>query len=83
MRTTLTLEDDVMAQIDGLRRSRRESLKDLVNQALRLGLAQLQGLGETPSQPYRQPAESLGGCRLSSIDDVAGVLEFAEGDGLR
>jgi hypothetical protein len=35
MRTTFTLDKDVAAVIDGLRRSRRESLKDVVSEAPR------------------------------------------------
>jgi hypothetical protein len=38
MRTTLTLDDDVAAILERLRRSRDASLKDLVNEALRRGL---------------------------------------------
>ena len=38
MRTTLTLDDDVAAALERLRRSRDASLKDLVNEALRRGL---------------------------------------------
>jgi ribbon-helix-helix CopG family protein len=38
MRTTLTLDDDVAAILERLRKSRDASLKDLVNEALRRGL---------------------------------------------
>jgi len=38
MRTTLTLDDDVAAALERLRRTRNASLKDLVNEALRRGL---------------------------------------------
>jgi hypothetical protein len=41
MRTTLTLDDDVAAAIDQLRRARDASLKDIVNDALRKGLSDL------------------------------------------
>lgn len=82
MRTTMTLEDDVAAQLEELRRARRLSLKEVVNQALRLGLAQLQGRERSDRPVYRQPADSLGGCLLPSIDDVATAIELGEGDGL-
>jgi hypothetical protein len=39
MRTTLTLDDDVAVQLERLRRARDANLKDLVNEALRLGLS--------------------------------------------
>ena len=38
MRTTLTLDDDVAAALEQLRKSRNVSLKDLINDALRRGL---------------------------------------------
>ena len=38
MRTTLTLDDDVAAVLERLRKSRSASLRDLVNEALRRGL---------------------------------------------
>src|ERR1700731_4780854 len=41
MRTTLTLDDDVAVQLERLRRSRDANLKDLVNEALRLGLREM------------------------------------------
>jgi hypothetical protein len=41
MRTTLTLDDDVAAAIERLRRERRAPLKVLVNEALREGLKQM------------------------------------------
>jgi SpoVK/Ycf46/Vps4 family AAA+-type ATPase len=43
MRTTLTLDDDVAVQLERLRRSREANLKDLVNEALRLGLREMIG----------------------------------------
>ena len=38
MRTTLTLDDDVAAALERVRRDRDASLKDVVNDALRRGL---------------------------------------------
>ena len=82
MRTTLTLDDDVAFMLDRLRRAQGCSLKWLVNQALRAGLADIDA-PERPQERYHQPASSLGGCLLPSLDDVAGVLEVAEGDAFR
>lgn len=42
MRTTLTLDDDVAVQLDRLQREREQSLKDIVNDALRRGLRAMQ-----------------------------------------
>jgi hypothetical protein len=38
MKVTLTLDDDVAAAIERVRRTREASLKDVVNEALRRGL---------------------------------------------
>jgi ribbon-helix-helix CopG family protein len=35
MRTTLTIDDDVAAQLERLRRERDVTLKDIINEALR------------------------------------------------
>jgi hypothetical protein len=41
MRTTLTLDDDVAAALERLRKTCNASLKDLVNEALRRGLKEM------------------------------------------
>ena len=41
MRTTLTIEPDIAAQLVRLRKERESSLKTLINEALRQGLKQL------------------------------------------
>ncbi|MBM3791314.1 MAG: DUF2191 domain-containing protein [Acidobacteria bacterium] len=82
MRTTLTLDEDVAALIERVRRRKKTGLKAVVNEALRRGLRQMLTPRKTRS-PYRTPAVSLGRCSYGSLDDVAEVLAVAEGDGLR
>ena len=79
MRTTLTLDDDVAAVLNRLRRMHKVSLKQLVNDALRAGLQQLSG-PQRKNKPYRMPTVSLGRCLVGSLDDVADVLAVAEGE---
>lgn len=82
MRTTLTLDDDVSRLLERVRRQRGGTLKEVVNEALREGLARL----ATPPRPRKRhvtKAVSLGRCRLGSIDDVAEALAVAEGEGFR
>jgi predicted transcriptional regulator len=82
MRTTLTLDDDVAAKIERLRKSRNESLRDVVNEALREGLKHL----AAPRQkrvPFRTDAVDLGRCLLGNVDNVAEVLAVAEGESFR
>ncbi|MEX2466328.1 MAG: CopG family transcriptional regulator [Gemmatimonadota bacterium] len=83
MRTTLTLDDDVASQLEQLRAESGRALKDLVNQALRLGL---QALDEPPPRdaaPYRTPSGSLGGCTIGSLDDVTEAMAAAEGEAFK
>lgn len=83
MRTTLTLDDDVAIKIEEARERRNATLKEVVNEALRLGLRALERPEREGEEPYRTPSTSLGGCRLSDVDDVAGALALAEGEGFR
>jgi len=82
MRTTLTLETDVAALLERIRRERKLSLKALVNEALRQGLKQLT---EPPARhtTYQTPTVSLGRCLLNSLDDVSEALAVAEGESFR
>lgn len=58
MRTTLTLDEDVAADLKRLARRRGKPLKEIVNDALRAGLrAQRAPAG----RPYRLEPVSLGG----------------------
>jgi hypothetical protein len=81
MRTTLSLDDDVAARIEQLRHALDKPLKELVNEALRRGLA---GMDEprAPARYCSRPVD-LGRCRLPNVDDVASALAAAEGEAYR
>lgn len=78
MRTTLTIDDDVAVQIERLRRERERSLKDVINDALRRGLREMQ-TPPKPSQPFRTTGYDMGPF-LVNIDNVAEAIAHAEGD---
>lgn len=80
MRTTLTIDDDNTAAIERLRAERGDSLKELVNEALRRGLRELEEPPKHPRGRYRVTPVDLGRCRLASLDDVAAALAVAEGE---
>ena len=82
MRTTLTLDDDVAAMIERLRKTRRQSLKAVVNEALRQGLRQATTDQRRPPA-FRTRSVDLGRCLLGTVDDVAEVLAVAEGESFR
>ncbi len=78
MRTTLTLDDDVAVQVERLRRERDASLKDVVNEALRRGLSQMQ---KRPHKRERFRTKGFEGLALTiPIDNVAEAIAIAEGE---
>lgn len=82
MRTTLTLDDDVAAILKRLARTRRARLKDLVNEALRRGLAE--AVTRPPArETFRTTSVALGRCRIGTIDNIAEALAAAEGESFR
>jgi hypothetical protein len=79
MRTTLTLDDDVAALLSRLQRTQKKSFKQLVNQALREGLKQMNA--SAPRRKHYQTGGSdLGRCLIGNLDDVAEALAVAEGE---
>jgi hypothetical protein len=82
MRTTLTIREDVAVELDRLRRTRNVRLKDLVNDALQLGLREM----TRPSQRKKPPAmRTFDGGRLlvATIDNIGELLAEIEGEGYR
>lgn len=79
MRTTLTLADDVAAQLERLRQARDANLKDLVNEALRLGLREMTAKPKK-RKPFRTRTFDMGP-PLIDIDNVAEAVAYAEGEG--
>lgn len=78
MRTTLTLDDDVAAQIERLRRDRDANLKEIVNEALRRGLRDMAEPAKS-GKPFQTRAYAMGPPHID-IDNVAEALALAEGD---
>ena len=77
MRTTLTLDDDVAAQIRQLQHRRKSSLKEVVNEALRCGLREL----DRPSTPRKRPrfkTFDVGRCLIGNVDCVGQVLTILD-----
>jgi len=82
MRTTLTLDDDVAAILKRLTKNRRTRIKDVVNEALRRGLAST-AAPPTARESFRTTGVALGRCRTGSVDNVADALAAAEGESFR
>jgi hypothetical protein len=82
MRTTLTLDDDVAAQLEQLRRASDAPFKQVVNDALRQGLRQLTEAPKATREPYRTRGFDTGAAKFP-IDNIAEALAFAEGEDFR
>lgn len=79
MRTTLTIDDDLMKRIERLRSSRSQSLKAVVNEALREGLNAIETPRPVRRRQFTKPVQ-LGECLVRNLDDISEVLAVAEGD---
>lgn len=78
MRTTLTLDPDVAAQLERRRRKEGGSLKAQVNRLLRLGLAHDRDAGRAAAAPRYRVEPFAVGELLVEVDDVTAALEIAE-----
>lgn len=81
MRTTLTLDDDVSAGLDALRRKQGLSFKDAVNDVLRRGLWAMSE-GPRPGPSFVTRSVDLGSARVP-LDNVAEALAAAESENFR
>ena len=82
MRTTLTIDDDVAAQLERLRKERDVALKELVNDALRRGLRDMNAPGRK-SKPFRTKGFDAGPPLIDNVDNIAEVLAIIEGEAYR
>jgi Arc/MetJ family transcription regulator len=72
MRTTVNLDDDVVALIDRLRRDRALGLSEAVNALIREGLR-----AAPPRRDFRQRSQAIG--LTIDVSNVAEALEQLEG----
>ena len=79
MRTTLTIEDDVAATLEQVRKKRNIGLKEIINEALRLGLRNMTGR-QKPHSAFRTKSVDLGCPRVATIDNIAETLAIAESE---
>jgi hypothetical protein len=78
VRTTLTLDPDVAAQLAAEQARTRRPFKQIVNDALRRGLAR-PAERPTPVGPFTEPVR-LGLRSIPDIADVSEAITRAEGD---
>jgi Arc/MetJ family transcription regulator len=80
MRTTLTLDEDVAAQLKQLVEKEKKPFKQVVNDLLRMALLSRLKQGEKRMTRYSTPTLSLGACRFPDLDNTAEILSVAEGE---
>jgi hypothetical protein len=79
MRTTVTLDDDVAALLTQIQEQRKTTFKEVVNMALRTGLAAI-AKPSPPRAPFRTGTLRNGPPALPNMDNIGEVLAWAEGD---
>jgi hypothetical protein len=79
MRTTLSLDDDVAAQLEAWRSKQNLTFKEAVNSALRRGLNELSR--PKPHKPFRTKAIDMGRCRFVNLDNIWEILDEVEDTG--
>jgi hypothetical protein len=78
VRTTLTLDDDVAAKLRSEARRSGRSFRDVVNEAIRRGLATRETTESV--EQFKVETRDLGALRPGlSLDNVAELLEIVEG----
>ena len=78
VRTTITLEDDVVERLRESSLSNGTSFKETVNEAIRVGLDKLARRAEPPAiKPFRMGAPKL------DIDNIDELLTYLEGEDYR
>ena len=81
IRTTVTLEDDVISRLKAESKERGVSFKTFINETIRAGLLAMQTT--PPRKPYRIKPVNLGVKPGINYDNIGELLEQAEGEDWR
>jgi hypothetical protein len=78
IRTTVTLDEDVVERVREESRHRAASFRDTLNDLLRLALNT--SATSAPRPPFKIRAVAMGFRSGLNYDDIEGLLEFGEGE---
>jgi hypothetical protein len=81
MRTTLSIDDDVMERARAIAAKLRRPFRTVVNEALRVGLAHVEQLGER--RPYKTEPHAMGLQSGRNMDNIQELLVQIEGEDSR
>ena len=81
MRTTITLEDDVVERARAAATRLRTSFREVVNEALRVGLEKMEG--PTTERAYSTKPHDLGLRPGVDLDNIQELLARIEGESFR
>lgn len=81
MRTTLTLDEDVVAKLRQEMTRTGAGMKEVVNAFLRRGLEAPRA--EEIARPFAVQAQSMGLRAGIDLDDISGLLDFLDGPARR
>ena len=80
MRTTVTLDDDVVATVkEEMKKGDGKTFKAAVNDLIRLGRYHRVELEKLPRKPFKVRAKNLGTYPHLNYDDIGALLEEIEG----
>jgi hypothetical protein len=77
IRTTVTLDEDVLERVKAESRNRGASFRDTLNDLLRLAL--VTQAAAPPKEPFKIPGYHMGLRPGLSYDSIEALLEYAEG----
>ena len=78
MRTTLTLDQDVLEKAKALAVKRKEPFKTVINEALRIGLSEVEK--PAPRRPCRTKSYPMGLRKGFNLDNIGELLAQSEGE---
>jgi len=81
MRTTLTIDSDVLERARAISSKLRTPFKQVINEALRAGLDQVEKPGER--RPYKTKPHAMGIKAGMNIDNIQELLAQVEGEDAR
>jgi len=81
MRTTITLDEDVLDNARMMKEKLGIPFKAVINKALRIGLGKVEE--PTRRRPYRTEPHSMGLQAGYDLDNIQELLAQAEGEGFR